>query len=748
MVARDRGRSVDRADPRPMGGRGPGGSPPADPPFLVGDRGRITSSTEIPRSCPPSETLRVGSGIPSDGVGAARHFRRPCPRHPPRAGCASSARVSRFGHHAHPRRAPLRVSSSIRPHLSSLPGPSFRPSPLGHGRGPLPRAPFPGHAPTPAASRRRGSGPAVPNRSVRALISSFAFGSACEQSPAPVACLRSSRAVTRPLTPSRGRAGLGRHESSRRRRSSSNYRRHHLRHDRVSPPVYTLTPTRFGSPRALDSARRPPHGPCRAMQPSIRRLRTSSSSSRKGRQACPPVRRAVGLRPSQHSSHAPYGGQTRPGWPRRRSSVQFGHRGHTPRTCRLRPSLHPPMGAASFVLGDSAETVAARSVAETTARLVRALTAYGVSSTEAAYSALGRLMSWVILHHPDAPSIEGSHVSDFLAAEQPSATTLTALTWLRDHCGLAIPARGPVCRPYRCRPPIAPRAKESLSIGAVVSLEYITAHHPSECVRGHAAGWSVIARLALRLEQAQSCVLNAFVQHTYDGESFTIAVGSVRRDKHPNPSKRRPRPIWGVIDGLDRADCIRKSLLEMLSGVEECQFLLRDTDSPDGDPTRATAWVSAPLKGNPRIDASLQALLRLPPASFSLEDASQVHGHAAKRFLLNVAEASAAFTSVEACEVGRFSLSTSQSPDLEPVAAMLQAHSLRASVLPDVYAGKAKVARVFDLLVKAHLALRSARRALVANPALLATGDASWGSAGPFAVERPVSQPLMLTHLL
>ncbi|KAL1503030.1 hypothetical protein AB1Y20_011099 [Prymnesium parvum] len=366
-----------------------------------------------------------------------------------------------------------------------------------------------------------------------------------------------------------------------------------------------------------------------------------------------------------------------------------------------------PWDAAGFILGDSPAMVASRPVSETTTRLVRALTSYGVSSTEAAYSALGRLMSWVILHHPDSLSIEGSHVSDFLEAEQPSATTLTALTWLRDHCGLDIPARGPACRPYRCRPPVAPRSNESLSIGAVVALEYLAAHHPSEWVRGHAAGWSTITRLALRLEQAQSCVLNAFVPHEYDGETFTIVVGSVRRDKNPNPAKRRPRPIWGVIDGLDHADCIRESLQAMLVGVETSQFLLRDTDSPDGDPT--------------------------------------IHGHAAKRFLLNVAEASAAFTSVEACEVGRFSMSTSQSSDLEPVAAMLQAHSMRASVLPDIYAGKAKVARVFDLLVKAHLTLRSARRAMSANPSLATTGVASWGLAGPFA-ERPTPQPLPLTQ--
>ncbi|KAL1496288.1 hypothetical protein AB1Y20_016251 [Prymnesium parvum] len=72
-----------------------------------------------------------------------------------------------------------------------------------------------------------------------------------------------------------------------------------------------------------------------------------------------------------------------------------------------------------------------------------------------------------------------------------------------------------------------------------------------------------------------------------------------------------------------------------------------------------------------------------------------------------------------------------------------------ASILPwAAAAGKAKVARIFDLLVRAHLALRSARRALAADPSLLGTGDASWGSAGPFAVARATPLPLLLTHSL
>ncbi|KAL1527637.1 hypothetical protein AB1Y20_009023 [Prymnesium parvum] len=153
---------------------------------------------------------------------------------------------------------------------------------------------------------------------------------------------------------------------------------------------------------------------------------------------------------------------------------------------------------------------------------------------------------------------------------------------------------------------------------------------------------------------------------------------------------------------------------------------------------------SLPLSGErppARVDASLQALLRLPPISLSDAEASRHHGHSAKRFLLNVAEASGAFSSVESTEIGRFSLSTAQSHDLEPVAALLQAHTMRASVLPNIYAGKAKVARVFDLLAKAHLTLVGARAALaLLDPALPGSGGASWGSAGPFG-ELPQSSP-------
>ena len=44
------------------------------------------------------------------------------------------------------------------------------------------------------------------------------------------------------------------------------------------------------------------------------------------------------------------------------------------------------------------------------------------------------------------------------------------------------------------------------------------------------------------------------MQHVWNGELFTVLVGAVRHDKHPDPAKRRPRPFWACIDALDGDD--------------------------------------------------------------------------------------------------------------------------------------------------------------------------------------------------
>ena len=107
-------------------------------------------------------------------------------------------------------------------------------------------------------------------------------------------------------------------------------------------------------------------------------------------------------------------------------------------------------------------------------------------------------------------------------------------------------------------------------------------------------------------------------------------------------------------------------------------------------------------------DASLHYILQLPEIGLSAEQAARYHGHSAKRFLLNVAEAIPTMSALDANEVGRFSGSISQAADLEPREQMLAAHDLRAAVLPAIYAGKAKVSKVFDLLARIQRAMSDA----------------------------------------
>jgi len=100
--------------------------------------------------------------------------------------------------------------------------------------------------------------------------------------------------------------------------------------------------------------------------------------------------------------------------------------------------------------------------------------------------------------------------------------------------------------------------------------------------------------------------------------------------------------------------------------------------------------------------------------------------HSAKRFMPSVAEDSPLFNSKSGHEFGNFSGATSRQADLEPVAAMLAAHTLRCSRMPAIYAGQARVAKCFDRLCLAELAIREAlgRRSPGVQP---------WGDGGPFA---------------
>jgi hypothetical protein len=373
-----------------------------------------------------------------------------------------------------------------------------------------------------------------------------------------------------------------------------------------------------------------------------------------------------------------------------------------------------PYSSAHFILRDPEHVVAARPRADTAERLVQAIESFGVGSIANAYSAYGTLLNWVAVNRPEVTEIYGSVVSDYMRAKPPSQTALDSLAWLADRCGIDLPVRAAVCRAFKRPAPASEHVKESISFGILIGLCALAQDHPSPHVRGQAAGFYTLAKLALRFEQSRACVVNSFIERVCAGVMRTFIQVSVLRDKHPDPSKQRPRPRWAVIDDLHldastgSTDSVRLALTNMLTGAEAVQCLILETDSKTGDPSTATTWVMSPLEDASRVDASLRGLVRLmgaPP-----EVCSVLHGHSFKRCLLNVAESSPDLSlATDGQELGAFSMSTSQKQELEPTADLLLRHELRAKALPSLYANKSGVHSLLDRLGRVESVLVKAR---------------------------------------
>ncbi|KAL1519782.1 hypothetical protein AB1Y20_023289 [Prymnesium parvum] len=158
-----------------------------------------------------------------------------------------------------------------------------------------------------------------------------------------------------------------------------------------------------------------------------------------------------------------------------------------------------PWSAAGFVLGDSPEMVESRPVPETTARLVRALAAYGgatlVKMRRELHAQMLRPHPYTGLSLRRAPPYACMLAKASLDLSPPTLRPCTGP--LRED--KSVGGKSPVCRPYRCRPPAASRSKESLSIGAIVSLEHLATYHPSEWVRGHARAQGAALKAGLVL---------------------------------------------------------------------------------------------------------------------------------------------------------------------------------------------------------------------------------------------------------
>ena len=290
-----------------------------------------------------------------------------------------------------------------------------------------------------------------------------------------------------------------------------------------------------------------------------------------------------------------------------------------------------PYGCAAFALQDSDDAVRSRSDAENARRLVSHFSTFGTSSVNAAYSLLGRLLEWTSAHVAVGATMGGSDYSEFARSTGSGASVgfKTTSRWLKDWCGVDVPARTgverqasaaaePAAPPPSGPPPVIddPASvgddRESLWLDEVLALEHLCAAHANPVVRGQAAQWAFLATHFLRGEQGNGCVINAFVAHQLPhGESVLITAASAILDKNPDASKQKARPVWGVFDGFRHPGVLRREFIASLEGAEDVRCILLDSDSPDGNPASGTRFVRAPLIAKARIRTSLVELLVL-----------------------------------------------------------------------------------------------------------------------------------------
>lgn len=154
--------------------------------------------------------------------------------------------------------------------------------------------------------------------------------------------------------------------------------------------------------------------------------------------------------------------------------------------------------------------------------------------------------------------------------------------------------------------------------------------------------------------------------------------------------------------GLLGTDAWTRVLTRTLEGSESACAVFLENDSHDGDPFKATRLLPAAMT-KARVAVAKRAIWRELVGAAVAEHNTL---HSERHFLSLVAEQAGEPPEVTV-EIGRWSGSTAQDPDLEPVLRQQRAHRLRMSALPDRYAQVEKVRRVVAIVCRQMRAVRT-----------------------------------------
>ena len=269
-------------------------------------------------------------------------------------------------------------------------------------------------------------------------------------------------------------------------------------------------------------------------------------------------------------------------------------------------------------------------------------------------------------------------------------------------------------------------SKQAPALGPryVYILCWLVEYGESEWVRCHAAGWLSAVMFALRhINMQRACIISM------DSDTVT---GACDLDAKIKASEQTGRPMWAAARDMRGSSQWVRRLQHMRDAppratneagvVEDPHYLLRDTNSPDGDPTRATGWVDAPLIGA-RALKSLHALGVMSPWALEPSVVQEKTLHSSKHDL-NCVSRAGGDPPGDTNEVGKWSGSIAQTAELADMtarSALRAAHSgapLGASevdlAMPELYSRETA-----EEIVPAIMERQVSRlRALVASPGI------------------------------
>lgn len=208
--------------------------------------------------------------------------------------------------------------------------------------------------------------------------------------------------------------------------------------------------------------------------------------------------------------------------------------------------------------------------------------------------------------------------------------------FLTIRCGYELETEAPIFKGIAGASARTHARSEPLSIALVAGFEMIAVgkkatgvgRSPNEFERGFAAQLCTLALSSSRFEQAQCSVLGEVTDE--------VAYGCVSRAKSVTSSGQMGYPLVTPAISIT-GEPVFSVMRASLHGVESGGFLLRDNNSLDGSPERATAWKQARMSGA-RWLVAFRSMLR---SFFGLseEEAKAFGATSARAFMAELAAA-------------------------------------------------------------------------------------------------------------